>query len=58
VNFVRFIKVRWLGLLLILLAGLSLAGCATQEPENASARPWNAPKSWEGGMPMGINEGR
>lgn len=48
----------WLGLLLIVLAGLMVNGCATEDPENASVRPWNAPKSWEGGLPSGINEGR
>ena len=31
-----------LGLLL-----LGIAGCATNEPENASVRPWNTPQGWE-----------
>ncbi|HMP81972.1 MAG TPA: hypothetical protein PKA41_04610 [Verrucomicrobiota bacterium] len=44
------------GLLLAVLAIFS--GCATQEPENASVRPWNAPKSWEGSIPGGMMEGR
>jgi hypothetical protein len=44
----------------LLLAGVMIfiAGCATEDPENASVRPWNTPKSWEGGLPSGMNEGR
>ena len=51
-------SLRWLALLLIVLAGLIVNGCATEDPDNASVRPWNAPKSWEGQLPSGINEGR
>lgn len=40
--------------LLLLLATLALAvlatGCATDEPDNASVRPWNTPQSWENGL--------
>jgi hypothetical protein len=32
------------------LAGLS--GCASNEPENNSVRPWNTPQGWENGMPI------
>jgi hypothetical protein len=41
-------------------AGLTLLlwGCATTETENMSERPWNAPKSWEHGLPQGLFEGR
>lgn len=36
-----------------------LAGCATtDDTENLSERPWNTPKSWEGGLPAGMMEGR
>ena len=35
-----------------------LSGCATTDSENASERPWNAPKSWENGMPSTMMEGR
>jgi hypothetical protein len=44
--------VKWLWLLLLgsVLAGVS--GCETNEPDNASVRPWNSPRGWEGGMPM------
>ncbi len=44
-------------LLLLFALALGVAGCATSEPENASARPWNSPQGWEtGGLP-GMNEG-
>lgn len=44
----------------VLGAGLwALTGCATtDDSENLSERPWNTPKSWEGGMPAGMMEGR
>jgi len=32
---------------------ISASGCKTTEPDNASARPWNSPKGWEGGLPGG-----
>jgi hypothetical protein len=48
--------------LLILLLGAVIAGfcgCASMDDsENASVRPWNAPKNWEGGLPSGLMEGR
>jgi hypothetical protein len=31
---------------------LGVSGCATNEPENDSVRPWNTPQGWEGGLPM------
>lgn len=50
---------RWFATL-ILFSGLWLmAGCATtDEPANRSERPWNAPRSWEHGVPASIMEGR
>ena len=43
---------------LLAVAG-SLSGCATSdETSNASARPWNQPKSWETGLPPAFFEGR
>ena len=46
----------------LVLAGLLLAlsGCGSVEKDAAhvSTRPWNAPKSWEGGLPTSLNEGR
>lgn len=47
-----------LGLLALACLALLLGGCATSEPDNASARPWNAPKTWETGLPSGAFEGR
>lgn len=51
-------KSRWLLALWLACWGALLAGCASTDPENQSARPWNAPKSWETGLPTGILEGR
>ena len=36
------------------LFSLGLAGCSSTDPDNASARPWNQPKGWEGGLPAGM----
>lgn len=47
----------WLpALLLVALAGVC-AGCKTTEDDMVE-RPWNAPKSWETGLPAGMLEGR
>jgi len=46
-----FYNPRWMFLLLLSLATLGLSGCASTESENVSARPWNAPQSWENGLP-------
>lgn len=46
-------------LLLAACACLLLPGCAsTEDSENLSERPWNAPRSWESGLPAGMMEGR
>lgn len=45
-------------LLLLIAAGLGLAGCASPESETMSERPWNAPKGWETGIPSTMTEGR
>jgi hypothetical protein len=42
----------------VALGCLLLAGCATTESENLSERPWNAPKSWEHGLPASMFEGK
>jgi hypothetical protein len=44
--------VQWLWLLALGAVLFGAGGCATNEPDNASVRPWNAPQGWEGGMPM------
>ena len=60
VKSLRFINPRWILLLTALTALLGMTGCAStgDEPENLSERPWNAPKSWENGLPGGMLEGR
>jgi hypothetical protein len=47
---------KWFLLLSLgtLLAGFT--GCSTNEPQNASVRPWNAPQSWEGGLPIDMGQ--
>ncbi len=42
----------------LVAAGLGTSGCKTTESENLSARPWNAPTTWQNGLPSNINEGR
>jgi hypothetical protein len=49
---------KWILLGLLVVSGLVMGGCATSEPDNMSARPWNAPRSWETGLPSGLFEGR
>jgi len=44
----------WLLALIALLAGVS--GCATNEADNASVRPWNTPQGWENGMGGMMNQ--
>ena len=44
--------------LLLALAALGLAGCATNDSEDLSERPWNTPKNWETGLPSSMTEGR
>ena len=42
-------------MLLLFFLGIVLAsvtGCQSDDPENISVKPWNAPKGWEGGMPI------
>jgi len=47
---------KWF-LLLALVALLGgFTGCSTGEPQNASVRPWNAPQSWEGGLPVDMGQ--
>lgn len=52
-------SLKALSLLVLLLATIGLTSCATtEEDENASVRPWNAPKGWETGLPSSMTEGR
>ena len=43
--------------LMIALAALAvmISGCATDEPDNASVRPWNTPAGWQGGALGGMD---
>lgn len=45
----------------LIFAGLALlavtSGCKSNDSD-MSERPWNAPKSWETGLPSGLTEGR
>jgi hypothetical protein len=44
---------------LVAVVVLAVSGCATtNETDNLSSRPWNAPKGWEHGFPTMMNEGR
>lgn len=46
-------------LLLLAAAAMALTGCSTtQDSDNASVRPWNAPRGWENGLPSTMFEGR
>jgi len=47
-------NMRWAFLLLLVLAGFALGGCASTEPDNLSERPWNTPQGWENGMPSSM----
>ena len=42
--------VNWLLLFALGFILTGVSGCATNEPENASVRPWNTPQGWENGM--------
>ena len=35
-----------------------VAGCASAEQAEYDEKPWNAPKSWESGIPQGMMQGR
>lgn len=53
-RFLRF--AGWLGC--VAVAVTILNGCASAEPDNDMARPWNQPKGWETGLPPGAMQGR
>ncbi|HEV2394609.1 MAG TPA: hypothetical protein VG146_19835 [Verrucomicrobiae bacterium] len=53
-----FFKPRWAMFLLLVLAALGLSACAsTEDTDNASERPWNAPMGWENGLPNDMMQG-
>jgi len=52
----------WIFLLLLALTAIFSTGCgsleASDNANNTSARPWNAPATWEtGGLPSSMTEG-
>ena len=51
-------NLRWVLLLALTAMALGLSGCAsTEDGNNASVRPWNAPVGWENGLPSTMTEG-
>jgi len=50
--------VKWICALVLAALVSALAGCATEDPQNASVRPWNAPQGWEGGLPVDMGQHR
>jgi hypothetical protein len=45
--------VNWLLLLALGAILVSFSGCASDEPDNASVRPWNSPQGWENNGSLG-----
>lgn len=41
----------WLALLAVALGGF---GCGTDEPDNASSKPWNSPEGYQNGALPGM----
>jgi hypothetical protein len=46
----KFGVVHFLLFLALVSLALAATSCASDEPDNASVRPWNAPQDWENGM--------
>ena len=46
----KFRAANWLLLLLLATVALMVSSCATEDPDNASVRPWNTPAGWENGL--------
>ncbi len=46
----KFRAVNCLLFLLLAAVVLVISGCASDDPENASVRPWNSPAGWENGL--------
>lgn len=44
--------------LVLMVAACWLSGCATKDPDDIEARPWNSPRGWESGLPPGMFERR
>ncbi|HEY5296401.1 MAG TPA: hypothetical protein VIK59_00595 [Verrucomicrobiae bacterium] len=52
----KFRAVQYFFLFILAAALFFLNGCASNDPSNASVRPWNAPQSWEGGLPIDMGQ--
>ncbi len=37
---------------------LGTSGCALSDSNDMSEQPWNAPKTWETGVPQSMQQGR
>ncbi|MBI3868350.1 MAG: hypothetical protein HY299_07440 [Verrucomicrobia bacterium] len=48
----------WLSVVVLATLALSSTGCNGPEVAGKSDRPWSNPRSWEHGLPTGINDGR
>jgi hypothetical protein len=46
----KFRAVHFVLFLALVTLALAVSSCASDESENNSVRPWNAPQSWENGM--------
>jgi hypothetical protein len=55
---VRQVLGGWLLAFAMLALVAASIGCSSTESQNLSERPWNAPKSWENGLPSQMFEGR
>ena len=55
---IKYFSFRLALLLVVAVTPLMVTSCASTDSEdNASARPWNAPRGWENGLPSGMTEG-
>jgi hypothetical protein len=46
----KFLAVHWLLLLVLVTILVGVTGCETNDPDNASVRPWNAPDGTSGAL--------
>jgi hypothetical protein len=52
----KFRAAQWFFLFAVAAILICLNGCASNDPSNASVRPWNTPQSWEGGLPIDMGQ--
>jgi hypothetical protein len=46
------LRIRLLLPFLLAVLVINITGCETNEPDNASVRPWNSPQGWESSQPI------